>query len=137
MLSIEISQVVEAPQEKVWALVSAVERHHEFTGYEISEVRQTNVAEPGLDFRWNEKGVLLGKRYECACRVFAWEPPEWFCYGTTNLFHVSYELTPVDQGTEVAYRVELPQTPEIRRDAITEICRHTMRNLKRLLESSR
>ena len=136
MLTIEIAQLIAAPGAAVWDLISNVARHHEFTGYEITEVRRTNVAEPGPDFRWSEKGVLLGRRYECDCHVLAWEPPEWFCFGSTNLFHVSFELTPDDRGTRVTYRVELPQTPEARRDAFTQVCRRTVRNLAALLEGS-
>lgn len=133
MLVIELQETIKAPTEEVWSLVSDVRGHHQFAGYEILEVRQTNVGDLGPDFRWHERGVLLGKRYECECRVFGWEPPEWFCFGTPNLFQVSFELEPVRDGTRLVYRVELPQTPEARHEAIAEVCRDTMRRLRRLL----
>ena len=134
MLTVEFTEEVGAPLRTVWAVVADVLRQREFVAYEITEARQTNACDLGPDFKWRETGVLLGRRYECDCVVFGWEPPQWFCFGTKNLFHVSYELEPSPTGTRVLYRCELPQTPEARRDAFTDLCRESIRNLKRKLE---
>ncbi len=134
MLTIELSETVNAPRQVVWGVLSNVLRQREYTAYEITEARQTNAAELGPEFRWNEKGVLLGKRYDCECRIFGWEPPEWLCFGTKSLFHISYELEINDGQTMIAYRCELPQTRAERRDAITKICRQSLSNLKAIIE---
>ena len=136
MLTIELTEVVNAPREALWKVLSNVLRQDEFVAYEINTARQTNAAEPGPEFRWHEKGVLLGKRYDCECCIFGWEPPEWLCFGTRNLFHISYELEPADGGTKVVYRCELPQTRTERSEAITKICRQSLNNLKSKLEQA-
>ena len=134
MLTIELSETVDAPRQTVWQVLSDVLRQREYTAYEITEARQTNAAELGPEFRWNEKGVLLGKRYDCECRIFGWEPPEWLCFGTKSLFHISYELEINDAQTLIAYRCELPQTRQERHQALNQICRQSLGNLKSLLE---
>ncbi len=135
MLTIELTETIAAPLPSAWALVSDPREQHRFTAYGVNHVQQTNASDLGPEFKWSEQGVLLGKRYECECGVFAWEPPNWFCFGTRNLFHVSFELDAVEEGVRLLYRVELPQTPEGRRDAFAELCRETIDRLKRLLES--
>lgn len=134
MLTIELKEFMGVPREALWKVISDVLRQSEFAAYQITEASQSNAAELGPDFRWNEKGVLLGKQYECECRMFGWEPPEWLCFGTRNLFHVSYELEDAAGGTTVLYRCELPQTREEHREAFTALCRQSLGNLKALLE---
>ncbi len=135
MLTIEFREEIASPMRAVWAVVADVLRQREFVAYEISQARQTNACDLGPDFHWHETGVLMGRRYDCDCVVFGWEPPQWFCFGTRNLFHVSYELEAHDVGTSVLYRCELPQTPESRRDDFTSLCRQSFHNLKRKLET--
>jgi len=140
MLALELTCRIDVPRTAVWELVSDVRRRREFVAYTITSAEQTNATDLGRYFRWQEKGVLLEKRYECACEVLGWEPPEWICYGSSSLFRVSYELVArCDSGrppesTEVFYGLELPQTRLERREAITAICRQSLQNLKTLLE---
>ncbi len=134
MLIIELTEFVKAPQNALWTLLSDVLRRGTFVGYEITEARRATAVAVGPDFRWSEKGTLLGKRYECECGILGWEPPEWLCFGSRDLFHVSYELLPAGDGTRVAYRCELPQTRLERRESMTEICRKSLRTLKQQLE---
>jgi hypothetical protein len=135
MLTIELTETIAAPLPRAWALVSDPLQQHRFTAYEVNRVHQINACDLGPEFQWSEQGVLMGRRYECECGVFGWEPPNWFCFGTRNLFHVSFELDPVEEGTRLLYRVELPQTPDTRRDAFDELCRKTVNRLKQLLEN--
>jgi hypothetical protein len=137
MLTIELQDKFAVPPETAWRTIADVLRQKEFVAYQIAEARQSNSADLGPEFKWKEQGVLLGRRYDCECSIFGWEPPEWLCFGTKNLFHVSYELSASENGTSVVYRCELPQTPESRRDAIEEICRQSLINLKRHLEGGR
>lgn len=138
MLTIEIEERIAASQTELWDVVRDVLRQREFVAYQIVEVRPLNVCDLGPDFRWKEHGVLLGRRYECECSIFAWEPPEWLCFGTKNLFHVSYELTPKRDGsTQINYRCELPQTPTSWYSDFDGLCRKSLLNLKSLVEQRR
>jgi len=134
MLTIELTEVILVPQATLWSVVADVLHQSKFVAYQISKAWQTNAADPGCEFKWNEMGVLLGKRYECECRIFAWEPPAWLSFGTKDLFHISYELDPVPGGTKLAYRCDLPQTPPSRAGAFTELCQQSLHNLKYMLE---
>jgi hypothetical protein len=136
MLTIELRESIAVPRETLWRIIADVLRQREFVAYQITEARQSNAANPGPEFKWKEQGVLLGKRYECDCGIFAWEPPEWLCFGTKDLFHVSYELSDVPTGTYLAYRCELPQTPEHKRPAFNDLCRQSLVNLKMLTEGA-
>ena len=140
MLALELTCRIDVPRLAVWELVSDVRRQREFVAHTITSVEQTNATDLGPYFRWQEKGVLLEKRYECACEILGWEPPEWICFGSKNLFRVSYELVahggPASppESTEVCYGLELPQTRPERTEPITAICRQSLQNLKTLLE---
>jgi hypothetical protein len=134
MLIIELSEFLQASIGSIWPIISDPHRQREFAGYQIQETERLNAVSMGPEFRWRELGVLLGKRYECEVQVLGWEPPQWYCFGTPNLFHVSFELEPGEGGTTIRYRVELPETPDERRGPLTEVCRQTMRNLRRLID---
>lgn len=134
MLVVELSQTVRAPRDAVWKAVSALHRQREYVAYEITRFEPTNECDLGPDFCWRETGVLLGKRHECDCHVFGWEPNEWVCFGSKDLFHVSYAIEADGDATRIEYRVELPQTPELRRPAFTALCRQSLGNLKALIE---
>lgn len=134
MLTVELQESVAVPRDKLWRVLAEVLRQKEFVAYHITHARQSNAADLGPEFKWKEQGVLLGRRYDCECCIFAWEPPEWLCFGTKNLFHVSYELTPQGEGTAIGYRCELPQTPDSRRDEFTNLCRQSLLNLRMMLE---
>ena len=141
MLALEFTCRIDVPRSVVWELVSDVRRQHEYMAHSISSIVQTNATDLGPDFRWREQGVLLGRRYDCACEIVGWEPPDWVCFGSKNLFHVSYELVASHgeaqrpEGTAVSCGLELPQTGVERRDAIAVIGRQSLQNLKALLEA--
>jgi len=134
MLVVELTEHIKAPIERIWELVANPHRQHEFVSYRVISTRQINAADLGCEYAWNEQGILLGKRYDCDCRVFGWEPPQWYCFGTPKLFQVSFELEADDQGTKLLYRVELPQTQEQKRDPYDELCNRTIRQIKVLIE---
>jgi uncharacterized protein YndB with AHSA1/START domain len=135
MLTIELAEVVGAPPAALWQVVTSPHRQHEYVAYAVLGVTPQNECSFGPEYRWKETGVLLGRRYECDVQVLAFEPPHWVCYGTPNLFHVSFELEPAAVGTSLTYRVEFPQTPEKHRDSLAEVCRATIERLKALVES--
>ncbi len=134
MLTIELQDHFAVTPATAWKTIADVLRQRDYVAYQITHAKQCNASNLGPEFKWKESGVLLGRRYECECCVFGWEPPEWLCFGTKNLFHVSYELAAQDGGTALAYRCELPQTPDSRREALEELCRQSLTNLKMQLE---
>ena len=139
MLALEFTCRIDVPRSVVWELVSDVRRQREFAAYTITSFEQTNATELGPNFRWREQGVLLGKRYDCPCEVLGWEPPEWICFGSKNLFHISYDLVALTGGdgvdsTEVCHGLELPQARVEHRAVITAVSRQSLRNLKTLLD---
>jgi hypothetical protein len=129
MLTIEFEEVIDAQDYMVWRTVCDVLRRKDFAAHEISEAKRANSLALGLDFRWIEKGVLLGGRYERECRVLEWEPPQWICFGATDLFHVSYELESMGDRTRVKCRFEFPQASESRRSEAADLCRGSLRKL--------
>ncbi len=135
MLTIELAEQIGAAPAAVWQVVTAPVRQHEYVGYDVLGVTPLNSCSFGPEYRWRETGVLLGRRYECDVQVLAYEPPCWVCFGTPNLFHISFDLEPGPSGTSLAYRVELPQATEHHRQRIEEVCRLTLGRLKALCES--
>ncbi len=134
MLIIERSKTIQSPLDRLWKIVSNPFRQRDFVAYKIISATKTNAADVGPDILWHEKGVLLGRRYDCECKVFGWEPPQWYCFGTRELFHVSFELEPNEKDIKLLYRVELPQTPDERHGPLTEVCDRTVSKLKALAE---
>lgn len=136
MVTIELTETVAVPRSELWRAVSDVMRQRAFVAYQISDAKPLNECDLGPDFRWKEHGVLLGRRYECECHIFDWDPPEFLCFGTRSLFHVSYELREEGPGTVVDYRCELPQTPDSRRDVFAQVCRQSLQNLRLMVEGT-
>lgn len=92
---------IAAPPERVFDLVSDVEgfsRHSTF----IREIRQT---EPGV-YRWRVE--LLGITFSWDSVVSEKRRPERFSWRSREgIFNRgTYELTPVEGGTEVSFRME-------------------------------
>jgi hypothetical protein len=136
MLVVEVQQEVRAHRADVWHVVADVRRQPEYVGYGISLISPTTATDMGLEYQWRECGVILGKPYDCQCRVFGWEPPEWVCFGSKDVFHVSFELTPRGTATLITYRVELPQARREARERVQMICRRTLSNLRTVIEVS-
>jgi hypothetical protein len=136
VLTIELSNVLRAPLADLWSLISDPQRQASFVGYEITFTEPIRTTRLGPEYRWIERGFLLGRPYDCEIRVLGWEPPQWFCFGTPNLFQVSYELDDHAEGTALRYRVELPRTHLELESALTDVSRHTLSNLKILVEGA-
>lgn len=134
MLIIEQLAEVEANVDHLWSIVADPFQQERYVAYDIHRVEQRRPCDIGPQFEWRESGVLLGKRYEAECKMLGWEPKQWLCFGSQNLFHVSFEMTEASSGCAVRYRVELPQTAEQHRGALEKVCRQTLSRLKRLAE---
>ena len=135
MLSVELNQQIDAPIDEVWSTIADPLRRGDFTGHEITLAEQSGTAPIGPNFRWREQGALLGRRYQCECRMFGWEPIDWLCFGSRFLFQISYKLVPTDEGTRLIFGCEFPLVEGIPRSAFTNLWTRSLRSLKQIVES--
>jgi uncharacterized protein YndB with AHSA1/START domain len=117
-LTREVSLHVDAPPEKVWALVSDVTRIGEFSPetFEARWTRGSTGPEVGASFKGHVKRNGVGPTYWSPCQVTACVPNEVFEFavGTDDvtLNNWGYRLEPDRDGTKVTeyFRIE-PSLP--------------------------
>ena len=110
----EVSLHMEAPAEKVWALVSDVTRIGEFSPetFEARWSRGSTGPEVGAFFKGHVKRNGVGPTYWSPCRVTACVPNEVFEFSVGNddvtLNNRGYRLEPSESGTKVTeyFRIE-------------------------------
>ena len=114
----EVSLHIDAPPEKVWALVSDVTRIGEFSPetFEARWTRGSTGPEVGASFKGHVKRNGVGPTYWSPCQVTACVPNEVFEFavGTDDmtLNNWGYRLEPDNAGTTVTeyFRIE-PSLP--------------------------
>ena len=117
-LTREVSVHIEAPPEKVWALVSDVTRIGEFSPetFEARWTRGSTGPEVGASFKGHVKRNGVGPTYWAGCQVTACVPNALFEFavGTdgVTLNNWGYRLEPSGAGTTVTeyFRIE-PSLP--------------------------
>jgi uncharacterized protein YndB with AHSA1/START domain len=117
-LTSEVSLWMDAPPEKVWALVSDVTRIGEFSPetFEAAWTRGSTGPEVGASFKGHVKRNGMGPTYWSPCQVTRCVPDEVFEFavGTDDvtLNNWGYRLAPDDGGTRVTeyFRIE-PNLP--------------------------
>jgi uncharacterized protein YndB with AHSA1/START domain len=110
----EVSLYMEAPPEKVWALVSDVTRIGEFSPetFEARWTRGSTGPEVGASFKGHVKRNGVGPTYWSPCQVTACVPNEVFEFavGTDDVTvnNWGYRLVPSGTGTTVTeyFRLE-------------------------------
>lgn len=113
-LSREVSVHVDAPPEKVWALVSDVTRIGEFSPetFEARWTRGSTGPEVGASFKGHVKRNGVGPTYWSLCQVTACVPNEVFEFAVgrddLTLTNWGYRLEPDGDGTKVTeyFRIE-------------------------------
>ena len=106
-MTVEVREVLPAPRERVWALLTDVER---MGGLGPENVRTEWVGDErgvGARFRgWNQREGIGA--WDVPCRVVVHEPPHRFAWTTGDDDRPSttwsYELTEADGGTLVVQR---------------------------------
>lgn len=114
----EVSVHVEAPVDRVWALVSDVTRIGEFSPetFEARWTRGSTGPAVGATFKGHVKRNGVGPTYWSGCRVTRCEPERVFEFAvgtdTVSVTHWGYRLEPEGTGTRVTeyYRLE-PSLP--------------------------
>lgn len=117
-LTQEVSLHVDAPPERVWALVSDVTRIGEFSPetFEARWTRGSTGPEVGAHFKGHVKRNGVGPTYWALCRVTACVPDEVFEFAVGSegmaLTNWGYRLRPDGDGTEVTeyFRIQ-PNLP--------------------------
>lgn len=110
----EVSVHVEAPVDRVWALVSDVTRIGEFSPetFEARWTRGSTGPAVGATFKGHVKRNGVGPTYWSGCRVTRCEPERVFEFAvgteSTTVTNWGYRLEPEGAGTRVTeyYRLE-------------------------------
>jgi uncharacterized protein YndB with AHSA1/START domain len=110
----EVSVHVEAPVDRVWALVSDVTRIGEFSPetFEARWTRGSTGPAVGATFKGHVKRNGVGPTYWSGCRVTRCEPERVFEFAvgteSTTVTNWGYRLEPEGTGTRVTeyYRLE-------------------------------
>jgi uncharacterized protein YndB with AHSA1/START domain len=150
-LTREVSLHVDAPPEKVWALVSDVTRIGEFSPetFEARWTRGSTGPEVGASFKGHVKRNGVGPTYWSPCQVTQCVPSEVFEFavGTDDLTftHWGYRLEPDGEGTKVTeyFRLEPTLVMRIYWTALGRLrgrtnergMRRTLTRMKKVLES--
>ena len=116
----EVTVLIEAPPEAVWALVSDVTRIGEFSPetFEAEWLDGATGPEVGARFRGHVKRNGRGPTYWAECYVTKVEPNQAFEFGVGQpgkaLNTWGYRLEPADGGTDVTEYFRLTQNLPLR-----------------------
>ncbi len=142
---------IDAPAERVWALISNLERMGEWSPecYRVQwEGRATSPAVPGARFRgWNRYGPM---KWSVACKVKTAVPDKELSFSTLvrekEMVTWTYQILPSDRGVELVESFDvgwLPLSARLAEDYLMrdrdrrreEAMRATVGRIKRLAES--
>jgi len=133
---------IKAPVEKVWALISNVERIPEWAkGYTERETI-TSKQRTGVGTTTHEIGVAFGKPYEKDFRIAEWVQKEKIVFQSTTgwPWKGSWIMKPTKEGTVFTYTVdfELPfeaeRLEEVFRKRYEELLEKWVENIKNIVE---
>jgi len=139
---IEKTIEIKAPVEKVWALISNVERIPEWAeGYTEREVI-TSKQRTGVGTTTHEVGVAFGKPYEKNFMITEWLDKEKIVFESTTgwPWKGSWIMKPTKEGTLFTYTVdfELPfeaeRLKEVFRTRYEELLEKWVQNIKNIVE---
>ena len=139
---IEETVEIKVPVEKVWALISDLERIPEWAkGYTEREVI-TSKQRTGVSTTTHEVGVAFGKSYEKDFRVVEWVEKKKIVFESTTgwPWKGSWMMKPTKEGTMFTYTVdfELPfeaeRLKEVFRKRYEELLEKWVQNIKNLVE---
>lgn len=142
MVHLEETVEIKAPVEKVWALISDLERIPEWAkGYTEREVI-TSKQRTGVGITTHEVGVAFGKPYEKDFRVAEWVEKEKIVFESTTgwPWKGSWMMKPTEEGTMFTYTVdfELPfeaeRVTEVFRKRYEELLEKWVQNIKNIVE---
>jgi len=143
MTHIERSTEIKAPIEKVWELISNVERIPEWAKNYAQTVQITSKHRRGVGVTTHEVGVAFGKPYEKDFVVKEWVEKQKIVFESTSgwPWKGSWILKPTRDGTLLTYPVdfelpfEVPRLKEVFSKKYERLLEEWLQNMKTLLES--
>lgn len=107
----EFQTEINAPREKVFAYVSDLEKHSEFS--HCVEIRKTSDGPVGVGTTYASVGKDMGRTVREKVEVTEFKPNERFAWRTDGdmgmKFDWSFELKPQDGGTVLIERLDPPK----------------------------
>ena len=106
---------VQAPPERVFALVSDIERHVDWSPHPFQAVRlDEGPIGPGSHYRTaGQRGVRKGAMRTTDVVVTEFEPPSRFGFAATEpagTYHTTFDITPLGSGSRVERIIDPPTT---------------------------
>lgn len=143
MTHIERSIEIKAPIERVWELISNVERIPEWARNYAQTVQITSKQRRGVGVTTHEVGVAFGKPYEKDFVVKEWVEKRKIVFERTSgwPWKGSWILKPTRDGTLLTYPVdfelpfEVPRMKEVFSKKYEKLLEEWLQNMKTLLEN--
>jgi len=142
MTHIEKSTEIKATIEKVWELISNVERIPEWAKNYVQTVRITSKQRRGVGVTTHEVGVAFGKPYEKDFVVKEWVEKQKIVFESTSgwPWKGAWILKPTRDGTLLTYPVdfelpfEVPRMREVFSKKYEKLLEEWLQNMKTILE---
>ncbi len=120
--TVDVTAVVAAPVDAVWALVSDIELPARFSTEFLGATWIDDGPRPGARFRGRSRHAALGE-WETVCHISRYEPPRAFAWDVTDPQHPSsswwFELDPRPDGVHVRHGARIGPAPSGLTFAIT------------------
>ena len=139
---VEKTVEIKAPPEKVWALISDLERIPEWAKGYTEREEITSEQRTGVGTTTHEVGVAFGKRYEKDFVVTEWEEKRKIAYRSASgwPWKGSWTMKPTEAGTMFTFAVdfELPfeveRLREVFRKRYEKLLEEWVQNIKNIVE---
>ena len=106
----EFQSQIDAPPDKVFAYVSDLEKHSEFS--HCQEIKKTSEGPVGVGSTYQSRGKDMGMTTNDKVEVTEYKPDQGFAWRSTGAmgmqFDWSFELKPQDGGTLLIERFQPP-----------------------------
>lgn len=104
---VERTSEIKAPVEKVWAIVTDLERIPEWAK-DVKKEEITSKQRSGVGTTFREVGVMYGRRYELDAEMTEFVENKKFAFRTTSgtKWKGSWTLKPTKAGTQLTYAAD-------------------------------
>jgi len=139
---VEKTVEIKAPPEKVWELISDLERIPEWARGYVQREEITSAQRRGVGTTTSEIGVSFGKGYSKTFKVIEWVEKEKITFRSTSgwLWKGSWVMKPTEAGTMFTYSVDFELPPGMERLRLSfykryeKLIEEWIQNIKNLVE---
>ncbi|NWG11000.1 SRPBCC family protein [Candidatus Bathyarchaeota archaeon] len=136
---------IKVPVEKVWALISNLERIPEWAKGYVEKETITSKPRRGKGITTHEVGVAFDKPYEKDFVITEWIEKKRIVFESTSgwPWKGSWTMEPTENGTMFTYAVDfeppfaIPRLKEVFRKKYEKLLEEWVQNIKNILEKSR